>query len=324
MPKGHIDVHHHFFPTELAKIKEINFAEIGFQSPKENFPWTPEVSLKFMDQTGIDTAILSLPALGSGTVSEKNRALARERNMQMARFRDERPTRFGFFATMPFLQDVQGALIEIKYALDVLQADGVAISSSYGEGSEAKYIGDKLYEPFWAELHSRKAVVFLHGNQTPSSTPYPDPTLGLPIVEVPNETFKAASHLVVTGTKRKYPDIKIILSHMGGSTPFLSVRVARLSHYMGCPLSPEEILEDFKSFYFDTALSAHETTLTAIQSFITPDHLLFGTDFPAVNREITSWYTKHLEDFFADKKDKYEDIAYRNALRLFPRLRTQD
>lgn len=49
---------------------------------------------------------------------------------------------------------------------------------------------------------------------------------------------------------------------------------------MGCPLSPEEILEDFKSFYFDTALSAHETTLTAIQSFITPDHLLFGTDFP--------------------------------------------
>lgn len=112
MPKGHIDVHHHFFPTELAKIKEINFAEIGFQSPKENFPWTPEVSLKFMDQTGIDTAILSLPALGSGTVSEENRALARERNMQMARFRDERPTRFGFFATMPFLQDVQGRYLK--------------------------------------------------------------------------------------------------------------------------------------------------------------------------------------------------------------------
>ncbi|KAJ4478211.1 hypothetical protein J3R30DRAFT_3372244 [Lentinula aciculospora] len=320
MSRGYIDVHHHFFPSELAKLKETNFATIGFQSPKENFPWTPEVSLKFMDQTGIDTAILSFPALGFGVVSEENRALAKGRNIQMARFRDEHPTRFGFFATMPFLQDVEGALAEIRYALDVLQADGIAISSSYGEGSDSKYVGDKLYEPIWAELHSRKAVVFLHGNQTPSSTPYPDPTLGLPIVEVPNETFKAASHLVVTGTKRRYPDIKIVLSHMGGSTPFLSVRVARLSHYMGCPLSPEEILEDFKSFYFDTALSAHETTLTAIQSFISPDHLLFGTDFPAVNKDISSWYTKHLEDFYTDDKDMQDNVTYKNALKLFPRL----
>ncbi|KAJ3802832.1 hypothetical protein GGU11DRAFT_752622 [Lentinula aff. detonsa] len=322
MPRGRIDVHHHFFPAELAKAKLIDFADIGFVSPKENLPWTPEVSLRFMDQTGIDTSILSFPALGSGSVSEENRGLARGRNMQMAKFRDDHPTRFGFFATMPFLQDVEGALAEIAYALDILKADGIAISSSYGEGSEAKYVGHKIYEPIWAELNSRKAVVFLHGNQTPSSTPYPDPTLGIPIVEVPNETYKAASHLVVTGTKRKYPDAKIILSHMGGSTAFLSVRVARLSHYMGCPLSPEEILADFKSFYYDTALSAHETTLTAIQTFITPDRLLFGTDFPAVDKDITNWYTKHLEDFYSDNKEMSEDVAYRNAFRLFPRLQT--
>ncbi|KAJ3970005.1 hypothetical protein EV361DRAFT_849241 [Lentinula raphanica] len=322
MPRGRIDVHHHFFPAELAKKKLLDLSDIGFRSHKENFPWTPEVSLKFMDQAGIDTAILSFPALGSGSVGEGNRALARGKNQEMAKFRDDYPTRFGFFATMPFLHDIEGALKEIAYALDVLKADGIAISSSYGEGSDAKYVGHKMFEPIWAELHLRKAVVFLHGNQTPSTTPYPDPTLGIPIVEVPNETYKAASHLVVTGTKRKYPDVKIILSHMGGSTAFLSVRVAALSHYMGCPLTPEEILADFKSFYYDTALSAHETTLVTIQKFITSDRLLFGTDFPAADKDSISWYNQNLVEYFSNQKEMSEDVAYRNALKLFPRLQT--
>jgi len=49
---------------------------------------------------------------------------------------------------------------------------------------------------------------------------------------------------------------------------------------MGCTLSNEEILEDFKSFYYDTALSAYHSNLVAMEEFVEPDHLLFGTDFP--------------------------------------------
>lgn len=98
--------------------------------------------------------------------------------------------------------------------------------------------------------------------------------------KVPNETFKAAAHLVVTGKKRRYPDVKIILAHMGGATPFLASRVAVLSNHMGCPLGPEEILEDFRNFYYETALSAHDNTLAALEKFVTTDHILFGTDFP--------------------------------------------
>jgi hypothetical protein len=53
---------------------------------------------------------------------------------------------------------------------------------------------------------------------------------------VPNETFKAAAHLVVTGRKRKYARARIILAHLGGSTPFLAPRVAVLAGHMGCAL----------------------------------------------------------------------------------------
>jgi len=99
-------------------------------------------------------------------------------------------------------------------------------------------------------------------------------------IQVPNETFKAAAHLVVAGKKRKFPNIKFILAHLGGSVPFLAPRVAVLSHHMGCTLSPEEIIEDFKTFYYDSALSAYESNLAAMEKFVSSDHILFGTDFP--------------------------------------------
>ena len=96
----------------------------------------------------------------------------------------------------------------------------------------------------------------------------------------PNETFKAAAHLVVTGRKRKYPDVKIILAHLGGTTPILAPRVAVLSHHMGCSLNPEEIMRDFQTFYYETALSGYDTNLTAMERFVSPDRIIFGTDFP--------------------------------------------
>jgi hypothetical protein len=67
---------------------------------------------------------------------------------------------------------------------------------------------------------------------------------------------------------------------MGGSALSLAPRVAVLSNHMGCTLTPEEIVDDFKEFYYETALSAHEASLTALDAFVEPHHILFGTDFP--------------------------------------------
>ena len=84
----------------------------------------------------------------------------------------------------------------------------------------------------------------------------------------------------MTGRKRKYANVKIILAHMGGSTLVVASRVAVLSNYIGCTLTPEEIINDFKDFYYECALSAHEASLTALNAFVEPGHILFGTDFP--------------------------------------------
>jgi len=122
----------------------------------------------------------------------------------------------------------------------------------------------------------------------------------VPIVEVPHETFKAAASLVVSGKKRKYSNISFVLAHLGGSTPFLAPRVAVLSNYMGSGLTPEDILDDFKTFYYDTALSSHESTLAAMRSFVSPDRVVFGTDFPAVSKDMAVWYTRKVDQFYPD------------------------
>ncbi|KAL0949482.1 hypothetical protein HGRIS_009535 [Hohenbuehelia grisea] len=316
-----IDIHHHVFPAAVLQNRAKSCAAVGWRDAPDAPPWTPAVSLSLMDAAGIDIAILSHPYLSSPRASPDNCSLVRSNNELCAAIRDQHPTRFGFFATLPYLGDSEGACEEIAYALDELKADGVALSSSYGVGRDALYVGDPRFEPVWRELDRRGAVVFLHGAQVASSTPFPHETLGIPITEVPNETFKAAAHLVVTGTKRRYPHVGIILAHFGGSTPWLAPRVAALSRHMGCSLTPDEILADFKTFYFDTALSAYDANLAAMRVFVGPGRMLFGTDFPAVTPEIASWYTKHLEEFYAEDISGLDEILYGTALQLFPRLR---
>ncbi|KAI0940006.1 hypothetical protein AcV5_001228 [Taiwanofungus camphoratus] len=314
-----IDVHHHLFPDSLHKAAQS--AAVGFRTPAENLPWTPEVSLRAMDALGIGTAVLSLPAgIPCGPAGPENRLAARRFNLQAARICAAHPGRFQFFASLPVLSDIDAAVEEIAYACDELGACGVAVSSSYGAGTCATYIGDDKYDPVWEELDRRGAVVFLHGTQTPSSTPYPHPFLGLPITEVPNETYKAAAHLVVTGKKRRFANVKIILAHLGGSTPFLAPRVAVLSRHMGCTLTPEAMLEDFKSFYYETALSAQETTLTAMQAFVGPKRILFGTDLPAVSKDMAEWYTNNADAFYGEDSARWEAVMSQNALQIMPRL----
>jgi len=89
---------------------------------------------------------------------------------------------------------------------------------------------------------------------------------------------------------------------------------------MGCPLSPEEIIEDFKSFYYDTALSAHETTLTTMESLVGSERLIFGSDFPAVSTKMAEWYTKQVGDYYHDKPKQHVRVMSGTASQLFPRF----
>ena len=304
-PLTRVDVHHHYFPPSLIMDRK---GTSDWPLPKD-FKWNSEASIEAMDKLGIRKAILSLP------ISTAN---AHDVNVNTSKIVAENPDRFGFFATLPLGHaSMDVVLDELRFALDELKADGITIVSSYGDGLEAKYVGHDDYAPLWQALHDRKAIVFLHGDQTKSGNAPPGNVLPVPIVEVPNETYKAAADLVTSGKKRKYSGAKIILSHSGGSTPFLACRVAVLSSYVGntkfgSSLSVDEILEDFKSFYYETALSGYDVNLTALQKFVSEDHILFGTDLPAVTADMARWFTENVDDFFADNQSLHSAVMSEN------------
>jgi predicted TIM-barrel fold metal-dependent hydrolase len=325
MTPARIDLHQHFFPTgesgadDLRRIADAT----DWRFPSANFPWSPEKSLWFMDQLGIETAILSLTGSPGGHgVGPANREFARFLNTMAHQAVIDHPGRFGFFANLPIPSDTEAALEELAYALDVLGANGVNLTSSYGKGDQARYVGHDVFDPVWEELDRRGAVVFIHGDQTPGSNRPPSRLVAIPIGEVPNETYKAAADLVTRAKKRRYANVRIVLSHSGGSTPFLASRVACLAHYQGGELSPEEMIDDFRSFYYETALSGFETNLVALENFVKPDHILFGSDFPAVDLATAAWYTRNVDAYFADRPQQLEAVMRNNALALFPQFAT--
>jgi hypothetical protein len=87
-----------------------------------------------MATIGTTTTIFSVTTPGTTFLAgEASRGMARRLNEYCAEIRDAKPEKFGFFAQLPSLFDTEGALAEIKYALDTLHAEGVILFTRYGE-----------------------------------------------------------------------------------------------------------------------------------------------------------------------------------------------
>ncbi|KAJ5889338.1 hypothetical protein N7504_010148 [Penicillium tannophilum] len=277
-----------------------------------------------MKRLGVQTAILSATAPGAcilkGSESFK---LARQLNEFAADLRDKEPQQFGFFAALPDLLNTEAALAEIAYSLDILHADGVTLFTRYGDNHT--YLGHSSLEPIWAELNRRKCVVFVHPTHPVDTTMF-NPKLPQPALDYPHETTRSAMDMIISGTKAKYADCKVILSHAGGALPYLITRVATpmrkapnlvAEHRMGT--NYQQIMDDFRSFYFDLALSSSPHVLDMALKMIPHDHILYGSDFPYA--PITA-YPAFLEDLegYDMSEELRSKINFKNAVSLIPRL----
>lgn len=269
MPKRKIDTHQHFLPklyVDAVGLDLLNAAMPGGVAPT----WSVEAALAMMDENGIDEGILSI---SSGPTLPDAPTLLKKCNDHAAELRSRHPGRFGSFASLP-LPDVDAALKEVSYCLDVLKVDGFIVFTNYN----GLYLGDKHFTPLWEELNRRGTVVFIHPNQPPHEIP---PVAPASVLEYPFETTRTATSLIISGAMSRFRNIRFILSHAGGTLPFLVPRIA-----LSISMMPEvaervgDTLAAVRSFYFDTALSAGNAPLSALAQVADPDHILFGTDFP--------------------------------------------
>lgn len=272
-----IDVHRHLCPPFYAQAAK-DF-EPMLSAPLRG--WTPATSIADLDAAGIATGYLSMPddpGIYFGNVAAA-RTLARRCNEYMADLRRTYPGRYGFFAALP-LPDVEGSLAEIAYALDQLKADGIGVFSSYGP----KYLGDPMFEPMWAELNRRKALVFEHPSMTTCCKDIV-PGIGESVLEYGFDTTRTIASVVFNGVTARYPDVRFIWSHAGGTMPFLIHRFDGQAQAIAgdpklAPSLPHGLEYELKKMYYDTAQSQNAEAMGALMALVGTSQVLFGTDYP--------------------------------------------
>jgi 6-methylsalicylate decarboxylase len=307
--KTRIDVHHHFLPQFHVDAMMAPGRRAAGSPPR----WSPASSLEEMDKSGIATAILSVvqPGVWFGDNAEEARSLARQLNDYGARLVRDYPGRFGLFAVIA-PPDVQGSLNEIEYAFDTLKADGIALLTSY----QNKYLGEPSFAPIYEELNRRKAVVYVHPT-SPACCQGLVPGIPPSSIEYATDSTRTIAHLVFSGTAMKFPDIRWIFSHSGGTLPFLTSRFVRLAEERKPANLPDGPLPEFRKFHYELAQGNTPGQIAALLKMVSISQVLYGTDYPfrdgaEVNRGIAEWgFTP------ADERA----IERENALALLPRLR---
>ena len=310
-----IDVHHHIIPPEYVKA----LADLGItESAGIPFPhWNVESALDVMGRLGIKTAITSIsyPGVYFGNLAFA-RDLARRCNEISARLISDHSQRFGAFAVLP-LPDVEASLLELEYALDTLRLDGVTLLSSIGN----KYLGDPSFNALYSELNRRRAVVFVHPAVPPGSD-VPKFILPPSLIEFTFDTTRAAASLLFSGTLERYPDIRFILSHAGGTVPYLAWRIS-LGEWLPkiSEKVPQGVITYIKRLYYDTALSTSRYTLRSLQELIDVSQILFGSDYPFLPEPVVAATISDFQSYDGFTKKDRRVIEWGNALSLFPRLR---
>lgn len=291
--------------------------------------WTIEKDVQINNEESIAFTLLSITAPGAGILPlAKQARFCRQANEYAAGIRSAHPSRYGFFATVPSLLDPRSAHDEIAHALDELHADGVILYTRYGDDNH--YLGHPDFSATWDLLDARGAVVFVHPTH-PVDTALVNAALPQPMIDYPHETTRAAVDLITSGTVRSHPNVKIILSHAGGTLPYLALRPAAMLPYVpsaaaagGGGLSAtavtDSFIEDARSFYFDTALSASALTLDLLKGFAKPGHVLFGSDYPYAPTPAIRTMDRLLDEYGNRDGAFVQSVNTGAALRLFPHL----
>ncbi|MBJ8343841.1 amidohydrolase family protein [Antrihabitans sp. YC2-6] len=310
--RNRIDVHQHLLPPNyVAWLSSHGVDAAGGRTLPD---WSIAAALRTMDDVGTASAILSISTPGTTparTAAEAVR-VASDVNDFAAEVAKDRPDRFGFFASVP-LTHTEQATAEAVRALDESNADGVVLLANNG----GAYLGRPEHEDLFAELDRRHAVAFIH----PADLPGPA-VPGIPpfAADFLLDTTRAAYLLVRNGVRRRYPNIRFVLSHGGGFVPYASHRMA-LGMFADTGRSLLDILEDFSTFYFDTALSASAVALPSLLAFAAPGHVLFGSDWPFAPGAAVQYMAAGL-DTYAATSDSALGIDRDNAAALFPRFAT--
>lgn len=320
--QGVIDVHSHIITSEFVSAleKEGRLMDEGFPLPK----YDVAQHLKWMDEAGIETSVLTLAAPQPGLTPSpspkgegSNYSVIRKCNEEAARIKKEHSGRFLFCAALP-LPDVDAAIEEAKYALDVLKADGIKLATNV----QGQYLGAPELDTLFAFLNERRAVVILHPHRPEPVNKQLMAQTPLAMQEYLSETTRAVSNMISRNVLARYPQVKVVVPHCGAYLPLAIPRMKSLTPVMQKNGMVGEIdyEANLRALYYDLAGTHSPETIRMMLTITSPDHLLYGSDYPYVAPQVLTQSFARMKDYLSKEPDLApfrEMILSRNAQWLF-------
>jgi len=278
-----------------------------------------DLRLKTMDEHGVDMHLLSLTAPGVQSFApDLALRVARLTNDRLAKIVRDNPRRYAALASVP-PQDVPGAVAEIRRARRELGLNGIIINSH----TRGEYLDDRKYWPIFAAAVETGAPVYIHPRTpNPQMAPlFKDYALWGAIYGYGAETGLHLIRLISSGVFDAYPDLKVVIGHMGEGLPYWFYRIDHMHKNMvtlaKVPMRP--VLQRLPSEYFrsnvaitTSGVNWHEA-LTFAQRTVGADNIMFAIDYPYERTEDAVGFmrTAPLEP------DDMAKITHRNAERIF-------
>ena len=308
--QGVMDVHSHLITPEFVSSleKEGRLMDEGFPLPK----YDVYNHLKWMDEAGVETSVLTLAA-----PQPTSAQTVRQTNEAAARIKKEHPGRFLFCAALP-LPDVSKAIEEAKYALDVLKADGIKLATNI----DGQYLGAPELDTLFSVLNERKAVVILHPHHPEPVNQQVMQQTPLAMQEYLSETTRAVSNMISRNVLARYNNIKVVVPHCGAYLPLAIPRMKSPTPVMQTNKMVGEIdyEANLRTLYYDLAGAHSPEVVRMLLTITTPNHLLYGSDYPYVAPQVLTQSLARMKDYLSKEPDLAplrKMILYQNAKWLF-------
>ena len=286
-----IDFHNHYYPPEYVEalktsqsVVKVTYDDEG--NPCVHYPGDYNILVPghrdldyrqhVLQQHGVDTQVLTFTTPGVHVEpAEAAIRLARQINDAFAKAARNRHRRFTALATLP-LNDPAASVAELERAVKGLGLPGAMVFSNVNHAA----LADERFAPLWKKADELGAVIYIHPTDPAGVEAMLDFWL-MPLVGFLMDTTLAASKLVFSGVVERHPNIRWVLTHMGGAIPYLAERLDRgYRAFADCrkfiAKPPSEYL---KTFYYDTVNFNPDAVEFAI-AFAGPDHILAGSDYP--------------------------------------------
>jgi len=244
-----------------------------------------DARFRLMDQLGDDYRQVLVMAHTSveHEAPDVARDLARVGNEELAGLVASYPNRFAGWVAQAALQAGQSGLDAISEAMSE-GALGVQVFTSM----QGRCLDHPDYEPFFELMANLDRPIWIHPNRTVrwSDFPLSEPESRYGMYARagwPTDTTVTMCRLTYAGYMERWPALKIIVHHSGGTVPMLAGRLKTLQTTPDNVAVAERLtrtpLENLKQFYADTANFGNPIALAAALEFFGPEHVLFGSDF---------------------------------------------